>query len=209
MNGHTYAFYSVATDNVGNVQPTPTAAQASTVVQTQQPTSLGRVWQWHLWRDCHPDSDADRGRLTAGGKTVAFTLTSGGNVTSAGQATTDASGVATLGGVSLAGLNAGTFTGPGGPVTEDATDGSVASGDLVVNPAQATLSLGKLVFTYDGTPHTTSVSTNPAGLNGVTVTYTQSLRKKCRLSLRERRHCKKFTGSPGSVAVAAPTHAGS
>jgi hypothetical protein len=35
QNGHTYAFYSVATDNVGNVQATPTAAQASTTVQTQ------------------------------------------------------------------------------------------------------------------------------------------------------------------------------
>ena len=30
--GHTYAFYSVATDNVGNVQPTPAAAQATTTV---------------------------------------------------------------------------------------------------------------------------------------------------------------------------------
>jgi hypothetical protein len=30
--GHTYSFYSVATDNVGNVQATPTAAQATTTV---------------------------------------------------------------------------------------------------------------------------------------------------------------------------------
>jgi hypothetical protein len=30
--GHTYGFYSVATDNVGNVQPTPSAAQATTLV---------------------------------------------------------------------------------------------------------------------------------------------------------------------------------
>ena len=30
--GHTYGFYSVATDNVGNVQPTPSAAQATTFV---------------------------------------------------------------------------------------------------------------------------------------------------------------------------------
>jgi hypothetical protein len=30
QNGHTYGFYSVATDNVGNVQSTPTAAQATT-----------------------------------------------------------------------------------------------------------------------------------------------------------------------------------
>ncbi len=34
--GHTYGFYSVATDNVGNVQPTPTAAQATTIVATNQ-----------------------------------------------------------------------------------------------------------------------------------------------------------------------------
>jgi RHS repeat-associated protein len=37
--GHTYAFHSVATDNVGNRQPTPTAAQASTQVDTIPPTS--------------------------------------------------------------------------------------------------------------------------------------------------------------------------
>ena len=30
--GQTYSFYSVATDNVGNVQPTPTSAQATTTV---------------------------------------------------------------------------------------------------------------------------------------------------------------------------------
>jgi len=36
--GHTYAFYSVATDNVGNVQPMPTAAQATTYLASP-PTS--------------------------------------------------------------------------------------------------------------------------------------------------------------------------
>jgi hypothetical protein len=37
--GDTYGFYSVATDNVGNVQPTPAAAQAtSTVMNTPTPT---------------------------------------------------------------------------------------------------------------------------------------------------------------------------
>jgi hypothetical protein len=34
VNGHTYAFYSVATDNVGHREPTPSAAQASTRVAT-------------------------------------------------------------------------------------------------------------------------------------------------------------------------------
>ena len=37
--GHTYGFYSVATNNLGTVQPTPTAAQATTtVVNTPTPT---------------------------------------------------------------------------------------------------------------------------------------------------------------------------
>ena len=31
--GHTYSFYSVATDNVGHVQPTPTSAQATTAAR--------------------------------------------------------------------------------------------------------------------------------------------------------------------------------
>ena len=34
--GHTYGFYSVATDNVGNVQPTPTSAQATTQIVAAQ-----------------------------------------------------------------------------------------------------------------------------------------------------------------------------
>jgi hypothetical protein len=32
VNGHTYGFYSVATDNIGNIQPIPTAAQTTTTV---------------------------------------------------------------------------------------------------------------------------------------------------------------------------------
>ncbi len=39
QEGHTYGFYSVATDNVGNIQPTPNAAQATTKVDTTPPTS--------------------------------------------------------------------------------------------------------------------------------------------------------------------------
>ena len=54
-----------------------------------------------------------------------------------------------------------------------------------MSPAQATLSFGGLVFTYDGTPYAATVATSPAGLSGVTVTYTQN-----------------------NVAVAAPTTAG-
>jgi RHS repeat-associated protein len=38
--GYTYSFYSVATDNVGNVQPTPTSAQATTTVSGTARQSL-------------------------------------------------------------------------------------------------------------------------------------------------------------------------
>jgi len=40
--GHTYAFYSVATDSVGNVQLTPTGAQTSTMVASVTPTVTGQ-----------------------------------------------------------------------------------------------------------------------------------------------------------------------
>ncbi len=39
QDGDTYGFYSVATDNVGHVQPTPSAAQATTTVETQVSTT--------------------------------------------------------------------------------------------------------------------------------------------------------------------------
>ena len=39
QDGHAYGFYVVATDNVGNVEPTPTAAQAVTTVDATPPTS--------------------------------------------------------------------------------------------------------------------------------------------------------------------------
>ncbi len=38
-DGHTYGFYSIASDNVGNVQATPSTAQAMTTVDTIAPTS--------------------------------------------------------------------------------------------------------------------------------------------------------------------------
>ena len=39
QDGHTYGFYSVATDNVGNLQPTPSAAQASTEIVGPETTT--------------------------------------------------------------------------------------------------------------------------------------------------------------------------
>jgi hypothetical protein len=51
---------------------------------------------------------------------------------------------------------------------------SNATGTLVINKATATLALGNLVQTYDGGPKAVAVTTNPAGLSGVAVTYNGS-----------------------------------
>ena len=45
---------------------------------------------------------------------------------------------------------------------------------LTVGQAAATLGLSDLNFTYDGSPHAAVVTTSPAGLSGVTVTYAQN-----------------------------------
>jgi MBG domain len=55
-------------------------------------------------------------------------------------------------------------------VTEPNYSGT-ASGTLVVGKAQASLTLDQLVQTYDGTPKAARVTTSPAGLTVVSVTY--------------------------------------
>jgi hypothetical protein len=187
--GHTYAFYSVATDQVGNVQPTPAAPQASTMVQPAQATSLLAISGHGTFAATATlSATLAAGGTPLAGKTVSFALTIGGSTTTVGSATTDAQGIATLGGVSLAGVNAGTSTGAvGAGFAGDAGDlATGAAGDLTVSPAQASLALDGLAATYDGQPHPVRVTTNPPSLSGVSVTYTRD-----------------------GVAVADPTQAGS
>src|SRR4029453_8148810 len=71
------------------------------------------------------------------GKTISFTR----NGTSVGTATTNASGVATLSGVSLSGVNAGSYpSGVGASFAGDASfTGSSGSAPLTVNPKTATV----------------------------------------------------------------------
>ncbi len=61
QGGHGYAFYSVATDNAGNRQPTPATAQATTTVQAVVTTAVSTN---------HPQGSVY-------GQTVAFTATVG------------------------------------------------------------------------------------------------------------------------------------
>ena len=111
--------------------------------------------------------------LTAGGtglagRTVQFTL----NGSSVGSATTDVSGIATLLTASLSGINAGSYTtGVGATFAEEANYlASSASGQLIVTQATATVVLGDLTQTYDGSPRSATATTNPAGLT-VVLTY--------------------------------------
>jgi hypothetical protein len=131
--------------------------------------------------------------LTAAGKPlpdelVAFTVQTGATRIDVGSTVTDSSGHATLPDVPLAGLRAGVYTGAvAASFAGDASDSpSNAGGNLTVSPAQATLTLGNLIATYNGAAQAVSVSTNPAGLSGVSITYIQN-----------------------HLAVAAPTTAGS
>ncbi len=96
------------------------------------------------------------------GKTVSFTV----NGSSKGSATTDASGVATLTGVTLGTITAGTY--PNGIGASFSTDsaflGSSANSSLTVNKANATVNVVGYTGVYDGTAHgATGTATGVAG----------------------------------------------
>ena len=113
------------------------------------------------------------------GKTIDFTL----NGNSVGSATTNSSGVATKSAVSLSGIDAGTYAdavsasyaGTGSGCTTNCFGPSDGKASLTVNQAHATLTLSGLTgHTYNGSPQGATVTTDPAGLNGVSVTYNGS-----------------------------------
>jgi hypothetical protein len=116
------------------------------------------------------------GGLPLAGASVAFTLNMGGRPTTVGSAGTDANGVAKLVNISVKGISAGRYQ--GAVAVDYAGDGthlpSGASAELTVTPAPATLRFGPLSFVFSGTPHAATVTTQPAGLSGVTITYTQN-----------------------------------
>jgi hypothetical protein len=73
QDGHTYAFLSVARDNVGHVQPMPASAQASTRVDAVPPTSSVQPLAAVLVSDVNPQSFAVNwsGSDNAGGSGIA------------------------------------------------------------------------------------------------------------------------------------------
>ncbi len=107
------------------------------------------------------------GATPLAGRTVSFSL----NGTSVGSATTNAAGVASLS-VSLGAIGAGSY--PAGVSAAFAGDSiyAPAAGDaaLSVAKAAASVTLGDLSQTYDGTSKAASATTSPAGL-AVTLSY--------------------------------------
>jgi CSLREA domain-containing protein len=124
----------------------------------------------------------------AGTATLTATLTLGGNPVAgkfvdfalndnlAGSAMTNASGVATLTGVSLSGINAGTYSNAvRAAIAGDANLSSTSgTGPLNVARADTTTTVTVSNAAFDGNPHgATAVVTGPGGLNqSLTVTYT-------------------------------------
>jgi hypothetical protein len=99
------------------------------------------------------------------GKTITFTLTEQGTVQTAGTATTDAHGVATVTGVSLGSLSAGTYPGAiSASFDGDASDAaSTASGDLTIARATSILAVKVASGTY-GTTATFAATLTAAGV---------------------------------------------
>ncbi len=97
-----------------------------------------------------------------GGRTISFTL----NGASVGSGTTDASGLASLTGASLAGINGGTY--PGGVAASFTGDASYAAisgtNTLTVNQAPQTITFGALANKTFGDPDFTVSATASSGL---------------------------------------------
>jgi hypothetical protein len=138
-----------------------------TVTQPQQPTTVSGV----AGSGAYGGTSAFTATLKSGttplsGKTISFTL----NGTGVGTATTDGSGIATLGGVSTNGINAGTQTAAVGASFAGDADfsASSATGDLALGKAASSTSVScPASVIYDGsakTPCTSSV-TGAGGLN--------------------------------------------
>lgn len=74
-------------------------------------------------------------------------------------------------GGSNAPVNAGTYSVKGSFAGNDNYNPVEATDSIIINKAHATLHISDLHYTYNGSPRSATVTTTPAGLSGVTVTY--------------------------------------
>ncbi len=165
---------ATATANPGGTK-TPGDGQGTdlTIIVPAQPTSLVVSSASGTYGGTSTSLSAT---LTSGGnpvsgKTVSFTL----NGNSVGNAPTDASGVATVSGVSLCGSSYNVGSYPSGVAASFAADGTYAAANgtasLTVGKANAMVVVTPYSVTYDGTSHTATVTsiTGVCGETGATV----------------------------------------
>jgi hypothetical protein len=127
----------------------------------------------------HPAADVSRSFAIAKGQaTLALGSLSGSYNGSpmAATVTTTPAGLGTVtityNGSATAPVNAGSYA-VVATLTNDDYQAAPASGTLVIAKATATITVGT-EFVYDGTPKQSSITTAPAGLTVVTVTYSQN-----------------------------------
>jgi hypothetical protein len=138
----TYRFYSIARDNAGNVETAPNNPDTATTIGAAA-SSVSNVSGIGIYGGTANLSAT----LTSGGtplsnRPITFTL----NGLSVGSANTVVNGVAILSGVSLGGINAGTYpTAIGASFAGDANyAASSGIGSLIVNESNQTIAFGAL-----------------------------------------------------------------
>ncbi|OFW10009.1 MAG: hypothetical protein A3H96_03385 [Acidobacteria bacterium RIFCSPLOWO2_02_FULL_67_36] len=146
---------------------TRTTSASHTVARTQQAATSLSV----LGSAVYGGTATYRATLTSNGtpvpgKSVHFTCDLGD-----ADATTNANGVATATGISVAGANAGSFTLGASFAGDSSYAASSATGLLWVIKAPAQILLSRLTQTYTGSGISPVVATDPANLTGVSVTY--------------------------------------
>jgi len=160
--GNTYSFYSVATDNVGNVQPTPTAAQATTTVIVAVDTTTT------LQSSENPSKLGDSVTFTA---TVSPADNTNGTPTGSVQFSIDGATVGDL--VPLDDNGEATFTMSSLAVGSHTVTADYINADGYFNPSSGTLAGSQVVTTAD----TLAVvgTSAPTTVYGQSVTFTATV----------------------------------
>jgi RHS repeat-associated protein len=151
QNDHTYRFFSVATDNVGNVQPTPTAAQAvitlhvssippqSTAVTHTTVTVAANPSVYGQSQSFVATVLADGGATATGSVQFYIDGTLFGTPVPLNQGTAHSSAISTL----AAGVHTVTAAYAGIPDMFEASTGTLAGGPLVVTPAPLLITVNR------------------------------------------------------------------
>jgi RHS repeat-associated protein len=161
--GHTYGFYSVATDKAGNVEATPTSAEATTQVVNPAIDTITSV-----------QSSEDPSKL---GDSVTFTATvfpdqtTGGTPTGSVQFSIDGAAVGSP--VPLDGNGAATFATASLTVGSHTVTASYINANGNFNPSSGTLSGGQTVNTADTT--VAVLSSAPTSAYGESITLTATV----------------------------------